>query len=134
MRQRGFIALPPLAWVIVGMGVLCAGLTGWALLERSGRLDCRAELVTAKAQVAVLSDSIARQNAGIQAAVDAGAAAQEGVASLLAAARALTAAGSALGNTIAHARGIVGKPVPKRLDGKDVDCTDAWREIEGVRK
>lgn len=137
MNQRGFIALPalsPLGWVLVGMGVLCVVLTGWALLERSGRLGCKAELVTAQAQIAVLSDTITRQNAGIQAAADAGAAAQEGVANLLEAARKLSAAGSALGNTIAHARGVIGKPPPKRPDGKDVDCTDAWREIEGRAK
>lgn len=134
MRQRGFISLSPLGWVLVGMGVLCAALTAWALLERSFRLDCKVELATAQAQVAVLSDTITRQNAGIQAAVDAGAAAQEGVASMLAAAKQLSAAGSALGNTIAHARGVIAKPAGKRPDGKDVDCTDAWREIEGRAK
>lgn len=137
MNQRGFITLPalsPLGWVLVGMGVLCGLLTIWALWERSGRLDCKVELVTAQAQIAVLSDLVTRQNAGIQAAADAGAAAQEGVISLLAAAQKLSAAGSALGNTIAHALGVIGKPVPKRPDGKDVDCNDAWREIgERVR-
>lgn len=114
----------------VVMIAVCLALTVWALLERSGRLDCRVELVTAQAQIAVLSDSLNRQNAGIKATEEAGKAAQQGVADLLSAARKLSAAGTSLGNTIAHARDVIGKPAPKRPDGKDKDCADAWREIQ----
>lgn len=121
------MSLSPLGWVLVGMGALCVGLTGWALSERSGRMSCKVELVTAQAQVAVLSDTITRQNAGVQAAADAGAAAQEGVAKLLEVAKRAEQASAGL---VAHARDVIGKPAPKRADGKDVDCTDAWREIE----
>lgn len=131
MNQRGFVALPklsPLGWVLVVMGILCAVLTGWALLERSGRMSCKAELVTARAQIAVLSDTIVRQNAGIQAAADAGAAAQESVGKMLEAARKLTAAGTRLGDSIGHAKGVLGKPAPK-----GADCGTAWREIEGTK-
>lgn len=131
MRQRGFIQLSALGWVLVGMGILCAALTAWALLERTFRLECRAELVTANAQIAVLSESLTRQNDGIDATRKAGEAAQKGVRELLAVARQLSAAGSRLGATIKHARGVIAKPPGKRPDGKDVDCNDAWREIEG---
>ncbi len=127
MRQRGFIALSPLGWVLVGMGILCAGMAGWALLERSGRLSCNVEGVRLQAQVSVLATALETQNRGIQATVDAGAAAQEEVGRLIQAARRLEQASAGM---VAHARGVLAKPAPKRPDGKDVDCRDAWGEIE----
>ncbi|HJT63130.1 MAG TPA: hypothetical protein VJ797_15780 [Burkholderiales bacterium] len=126
MNQRGFIALPalsPLGWVLVGMGVLCAALTAWALLERTFRLDCKVELVTARAQAKVLSDALERQNAGVDA-LD-----KTGKAIIAEARRTLTAIraeGRKRDPELAEIKAILANPTPT-----GADCGRAWREIEG---
>jgi type II secretory pathway component PulK len=45
--------------------VLCMGLAGWALLERSGRFQCREALQGARDQAAVLAAAVKAQSASI---------------------------------------------------------------------
>lgn len=53
---------------LIGAGLVVIALlslTTWALLERSGRLECKVELVEAKDQVAVLSSKLEDQTKSI---------------------------------------------------------------------
>lgn len=125
MRQRGFIALPaftPLGWVLVGMGVLCLGLTIWGLWERSGKLSCEVDRVALQAQVAVLSDAVKRQNEGVDAVKAAGDQIAKDTARTLAAIR---AEGRKREPELAEIAAILKNPTPA-----GADCNRAWSEIE----
>lgn len=111
----------------LAMALVCAGLGGWALIERSGRYQAERDAAVYKSQSAVLSDSLDRCNAGVAAVQKAGEDAQKSVRELRAAAAKLNSASASL---ILDARQIVSRPAPLRPDGKARDCTDAWREIE----
>lgn len=109
------------------MALVCAGLGGWALIERSGRFQAERYAEVYKLQSAVLDDALGRCNAGVAAVQKAGEDAQQGVRELRAAAAKLNSAGASL---IHDARQIASRPAPLRPDGQARDCTDAWREIE----
>ena len=67
MTERGFIALPPMAWGAIAAGVVIAGL-GIALKVQSARLEsCQADRVKLEAQARVLGAQIAEQNRAVEA-------------------------------------------------------------------
>lgn len=127
----GFFAAGParLQGLLIGAAALLAmvlALTAWALLERSGRFEAKADVARLEAQTKVLADSLGRCNAGVEAAAKAGAA------SVADTKRLLDMAGRAMERTAAmrdEVRAIVSKPAPTRADGKPKDCGDAWQEI-----
>lgn len=108
------------------LAVLCALLLTWALVERSGRLSAKVELVTLKAQTDVLADSLKRCNEGVERAAAAGQAATAETKRLLALVERGLERTAALRD---EARSIVSKPTPVRADGKPKDCGDALTEI-----
>lgn len=68
MNQRGFIALPMMAWAAIGAAVVIAGL-GVALKVQTSRLDAvRAEYAAFRAQVEALGEAAKREAARIEAA------------------------------------------------------------------
>jgi len=115
--------------LIVGaavMAIACLGLTTWALLERSGRLSCKVDVVRLEDQVKVLADQLKRQSAAVIDHAAIGAAVQ-----------------AAIRGDLDKIGKLISKSDPKllelerlikqrqlRADGKPVDCGDAWREIE----
>ena len=71
MIQFAALFASPQRIAIVALGVACAVLTTWALLERSGRLGCKVDVVrlegevTRLGQVDLLADKIQTQNTAI---------------------------------------------------------------------
>lgn len=115
--------------LVIGAAVLLVmalALTTWALIERSGRLSAKVEVVTLKAQTDVLADSLTRCNTSIENAAKAGEAALTETRRLVGIAEKAFARTEALRIEI---RGIVAKPTPTRPDGKPKDCGDALSEI-----
>lgn len=120
-----FLGSPQRA-AIIALGLTCAALAGWALIERSGRLSLKVEVVTLKAQTDVLADALTRCNTSIENAAKAGDAAVAESRRLVGLAEAAFKRTEALRADI---RGIVSKPTPVRPDGKPKDCGDALAEI-----
>lgn len=105
--------------------VACLALTAWALLERSGRLDCKVDLVAARAQVAVLSDQLKRQGKAVIDHAAVGAAVQGALRDDFD--RILAAAGKR-DPTLQEIRALLKHD--RRPDGTAKDCKDAWAEIQ----
>lgn len=109
--------------------VACMALTTWALLERSGRLSLKVELVRCEAQKAVLVDQLNRQSRAVIDHGQVGAAVQAALRGdldkLLAAAGRRDPGLQELTELIKN---------NKRADGSAKDCADAWAEIEKRRK
>lgn len=127
----GFFATGParLQALLIGalaLAVVCLSLFAWAMIERSGRLSLKVEVVTLKAQTDVLADSLGRCNAGVENAAKAGAAAVGETKRLLSMAERMLERTAAAREEI---RQIVSKPPPVRADGKPKDCVDALAEI-----
>jgi hypothetical protein len=118
---------------VVAIAAALAGLSIWALLERSGRLEAKVDLQRAVDQVAVLARSIDGQNKSIQGLVDATAASRGELEAVL----------GAIGKQHASTRASVARleaslqaPTPKAPDGRELDCRDAigeWRR-EAVKR
>lgn len=121
------------ALVIVAMALLAAFLlvATWALLERSGRLSLKVEVVTLRAQTAVLADSLKRCNDGVARLGEAGQGAIAETKRLLGMAERALERNAAVRDEI---KGIVRAPTPVRPDGKAKDCGDALAEIKAKVK
>jgi hypothetical protein len=109
----------------------CLGLTVWALIERSGKLSAEKDLAVSAAQIGVLSASLNRQNASIEAVRSAGAAATAGARELVAAAKLANANNASL---VLSVREVLNRPAPTKPDGTTAGCEDAWRDIERAAK
>lgn len=127
-------ALLRLKALLIGAAVLaaiCLALVTWALLERSGRLSLKVEVVALEAQKDVLAEAIGRQNEGVERTAKAGA---DAVAETR---RLLGMVETGLLRTAAmrdEARSIISKPPPLRADGKPKDCADALGELKAKVK
>lgn len=110
----------------MALAVLLLAMLTWALLERSGRLELKVEVVTLKVQQDVLSDALARCNTSIENAAKAGDAAVAETRRLVGIAEKAFARTESLRTDI---RSILSKPAPARADGKPKDCADALTEI-----
>ncbi len=126
----GLVSTPlRLKALIIGalaMVAVCLALTAWALLERAGRMEAKAELVVAQTQAQVWEGAAGRCTASVQE-LGAGGAAAIGETKRL-----LEMAGRMLERTAAvreEIRVIVKAPPPVRADGKPKDCADALGEI-----
>lgn len=122
MRQRGFIALPAMAWAALAAGVVILGL-GVALKVQSARLEsCQADRVKLEAQARILGAQLSEQNRAVEALRAAGIAKAKEAAKALAKAegRALVwEADSARWRAVLAGR----KPTDP------TDCKTAWTEI-----
>lgn len=130
----GPVALLRLKALLIGAAALaavCLGLTTWALLERSGRLSLKVDIVECRAQRDVLSGAISRQNEGVDRTAKAGEAAIAETRRLLGMAERALERNQAVREEI---RSIVSKPTPTRPDGKPKDCGDALTEIRAKVK
>lgn len=123
----GGIRLQALIIAALAMAVMILGLTTWALLERSGRLSAKVELVAAQAQAQAWEAAAGRCTASVENAAKIGRETVDATRELLRKADAAYARNAGL---IADIRTIVSKPPPVRTDGKPKDCTDALGEIK----
>lgn len=115
----------------IAMLALILGLTTWALLERSGRLSAKVELVRAQDQAKVWEDAAGRCTASVKSLGEAGQGAIAETKRLLGLVEVGIKKQAALRD---EARDIVKKPPPTRPDGKPRDCADALAEIRAKVK
>lgn len=125
MNQRGFIALPPLAWAAIAAGVVIAGL-GIALKIQSARLEsCQADRVKLEAQSRILGAQLAEQNRAVQALREAGIRKEAAAAQALARA---TQRARTWEDNAARLRGVLTAPRPAGEPAPE-DCKAAWAVI-----
>lgn len=122
MRPNGFLT-PQLA-ALLGIAVIMAGLTLWALWERSGRLTCEVARVEVTAAYTHLAAQVAEQNVKVKQLAQAGAQAREAGRQALIAAEATA---QALSGEIAALRARIAAPTPA-----GEDCRNVWAEIQRV--
>lgn len=106
-------------------------LTIWALLERSGRLGCKVDLVQARDQVKVLADRLEDQTKAIN---DLGQATANGRLELRQMVARVTGEHSKTRQTVAQLEKAIQAPTPIGADGRAKDCRDAIREWRESRK
>lgn len=134
------LTLNPLQIKLAAIGAMLvaaalAGLTIWALMERSGRLECKVELVAARDQVDVLAHLLDEQTKSIN---DLGAATRRARTELRGLVAKVDAQHEETRRRVAELEQSVKSPTPRAADGRLFDCRDAiriWREeLKGGRK
>ena len=108
------------------MAALCLGLTTWALLERSGRLSLKVDVVRLEDQVKILSAALKRQSVAILDHAAIGNAIRADIRGEL---DRLAAAAGKRDPVLLELEALIRKG-SKRPDGTAADCRDAWREFE----
>lgn len=118
-----------LALIAGGLVVIALlGLTSWALLERSGRLECKVDLVRSRDQVDVLAKALKEQTASI---LELGQATARARGELRAIIDKIAADNRLTRDQVAQLERSLNAPTPKAADGRVFDCRDAlriWRE------
>lgn len=113
-----------LAGVALAIAAL-AGVAGWALLERAGRLECRVELQTSIDQVAALVDKLDRQGKAIDALAGQTKTVIDRTGRIL---DGLEKQGAADRRKISQLEAQLAAKVPTRPDGTAKDCSDSLKE------
>lgn len=111
----------------LAMALTCAALAGWALVERSGRLTLKIEVVRLEGQVTVLADKLKTQNDAVDAFGKAGDRIVGDVKKQLAS---LAKNDGRRSQQIASIEALLRQPRPTGADGRPAGCSDAWRRIE----
>lgn len=127
------LTLNPLQLKLAAAGAIAAAaaigsLTIWALLERSGRLECKVELVRAQDQVDVLAAVLDEQTQSIK---DLGKATARSRVELRGMVAAIAEQNKQTRDQVAGLEASLKAPTPRAADGRVFDCRDAirqWRE------